>query len=263
MDEVTYVSVLYNGTKYYLIRQPNAQWLFTSRQPTLNGNPPVEITVTNENGEIGIIGTNDEMLIYAINVLVRESQSQRGIMMINYYPEVIKCLLEFQLLIQSTGFEIDFLKCEMNLTLDDAFLTTMGLDRIIQWEIALGILPMPEGTADDRRAVILARFRGGYKFNTEAIKSIVNAFTGGTCNSYIQDSCLYVKISPPPGNKEFRFESVEAEIARRVPAHLNYKVTRNYSTWRDIRNNFTSWEDVKNKLESWESVMLYIAPRDQ
>lgn len=256
---MNYVKVTVNSQDYYLLKQENGTWLFTLRKPNLNGESPTVIPVTID-GDNFTIETNDEKLIYAISNLIQYSQSTYGMRMLSYYPEVIKTLLEFQALTSASGFEIDFLRSELKLSIDDYFLTTMGEERIVEWERFLGISPSEDDTLDDRREVIIAKFRGGYKLNTASINNIVDVFTQGKAISYIKDSCLYVKILPPPNNKQYKFSNVENELTRRVPAHLKIDVSRNYSTWGEIKNNFTSWQDLKESNTSWEDVMLYIAP---
>ena len=178
--------------------------------------------------------------------------------MLDYYPEVIKAIEEFQAIINSEYPEFDSLdKSSMN-TINDAWLLTMGEERLHTWEKALEIQPISESTLDDRRDTIIARIRGQGKLNTAMINNIVNAFTGGTAESWVADSNLYVLITPPPTNKQYKFANVEQELARKVPAHLGLNVSRHYSTWGEIKTNFESWDDVKSTFIDWEEVKLYI-----
>jgi hypothetical protein len=163
---------------------------------------------------------------------------------------------------QGIGFEVDFLKCEIGLAFNDAFVTTMGEERITQWERFLGINPLADSTLTDRRDVIVARFRGGYKLNSETINSIVYAFTEGLADCKFENGVINVAISPPPGNKQYRFENVESELKRRVPAHLSISVYRDYSEWRELMENYSSWDAIKSSFNTWGDVQLYIAPKN-
>ena len=178
--------------------------------------------------------------------------------MLNYYPEVIKSILEFKAITNTDGVEFDEIQCGLEHVIDNAYLTTMMEDRIMVWENVLGIQPLEGTTFDDRRATIIARIRGQGKLNTALINSIVNAFTGGTANSWVENSVLYVEITPPPNNKEFVFENVEQELKQKIPAHLGFNVSRAYSTWGDLKNRFNTWNDVKTDLGTWESVYLLV-----
>ena len=111
---------------------------------------------------------------------------------------------------------------------------------------------------EDRRDVIIARIRGQGKLNTEMINTIVNTFTGGSAKSWIEDSTLYVEITPPPGNKQYKFENIERELQNKVPLHLGLSVIRNYYTWDDIKKTNNTWGNVKNKFTTWEDVLLHV-----
>jgi hypothetical protein len=105
---------------------------------------------------------------------------------------------------------------------------------------------------------VIARIRGQGKLNTNLINVIVNTFTGGSAISWVENNVLYVEVTPPPNNKQYRFENVEQELSKKVPAHLGFQVSRNYYTWEDIKRNHTNWGEVKDNLESWESVYLFV-----
>lgn len=183
--------------------------------------------------------------------------TESGNRMLDYYPEVIKRLLEFKALMFGEGFEIDSSKDNVDSTLSDAYLETMGEDRIEQWEQVLRLTPSAISTLENRRDAIKARIRGNGKLNTAAINLIVSAFTNGTAESYFKDSTLYVKIKPPPNNKQYIFSDVETELKRRIPAHIGLKVSRDYSTWGEIKNNFASWQTISEE-DNWKDIMLYV-----
>lgn len=176
----------------------------------------------------------------------------------SYYPEVISSIQEFQAIVDGEYPEIDELAENTELTLNDAYLTTMSESRIEDWERILQIKPLPDSTVSDRRETVVARIRGQGKLNTNLINVIVNTFTGGTAISWVEDSVLYVEITPPPNNKQYRFENVEQELSKKVPAHLGFQVSRNYYTWGDIKRVHSTWGNVKDNSDSWESVYLFV-----
>ena len=178
--------------------------------------------------------------------------------MINYYPQVISCIQEFKAIIKSEYPEIEAVNEGKDRVTNDAYLLTMTEDRIVSWEKILGIAPLADSTLDDRRDTIIARIRGQGKLNTELINSIVNAFTGGKANSWIEDSVLYVEITPPPNNKQYKFANVEQELSKKVPAHLGFKVKRNEYEWSEIQTAYSTWQDVKAGFDTWQDVYLYV-----
>ncbi len=217
----------------------------------------IPLLVYGESAQDHIIDTNDTGLV---NTLLNALQGITAIgnRMIGYYPEVIKAILEFTAITRTEGYEIECLNNDVWGVLDDAYLLTMGEERIEQWERILGIVVQENSTVQDRRDVVVARIRGQGKLNTALINAIVNAFTGGTAVSWVEDSVLNVEITPPPNNKQFKFENVEHELSKKVPAHIGLKVMRSYAEWIDIKNNFATWNDVKSDLGTWTDVMFFV-----
>lgn len=175
----------------------------------------------------------------------------------NYYPQVVQAIEEFKSIIDSEYPEFEDLSVAKDRVIDDAYLLTMSEKRIEQWENILGIRPLENSSVSDRRDTIIARIRGQGKLNTALINSIVNAFTGGTANSWVKDSVLYVEITPPPSNKQFKFANVEQELSKKVPAHLGFDVSRNYLDWVEIQNTYATWQDVKDHFNTWNDVYLF------
>lgn len=176
----------------------------------------------------------------------------------NCYPQVIRKIKEFNAIIGAEYPEFDNLSIAKDRITEDAYLLTMGEERIAEWEQILSIKPLEGSTIEDRRDVILARIRGQGKLNTELINTIVKTFTGGTAISYITDSTLFVEITPPPENKQYKFANVENEIKMKLPAHLNFQISRNYATWADISDAHIDWQNVSDEHDLWEDVLFCI-----
>ena len=183
--------------------------------------------------------------------------TERGERMLNYYPEVIKKIQEFKAITHTEGYEFDELKLHSDEALNNAYLLTMDENRIAEWEKILGIRPIENSTAEDRRETIIARIRGQGKLNTELINSIVKTFTGGVAESWIKDSILYVAILPPRDNKEFQFPNVEQELRHKIPAHLGLNVARSYYSWNQVRNTNPTWQDLLDNFSNWEEVYIF------
>jgi hypothetical protein len=182
--------------------------------------------------------------------------------MLNRYPEVIKAIREFQVLIKSQSFQVKELHNELSKVFSNAFIGSADKNRIEQWEKLLGIIPLPQGDDSeetwlaDRRETILARLYHLEKLNSKSIAEVVSIFTGGTAVSYFKDSTIHVLIYPPKNNKQYKFENVEQELIKKKPAHLGFKVERGYITWLEINQKFSTWQDVKNAFNTWEDVLL-------
>lgn len=254
------VQIVVDNIRYTLDETPTGDWTITNRAPLVGGEYPVGVFVITDSGKIVEADVTDPDIQSALVLIVQETASISGERLLQYYPQVIQKILEFQALTYVEGFEIDELNLNVDNAINDAYLTTMGESRINEWEKELGLTYSPEDSLDDRRDAIIARIRGQGKLNTALINAIVSAFTGGTAISYIENSTLYVKITPPPTSKQYKFDNVVRELEQKVPAHLNLVVTRNYATWGEVKENYTDWNAI-NQLTNWEDLMLWIAPQ--
>jgi hypothetical protein len=177
--------------------------------------------------------------------------------MLGYYPQVLQAILEFKAIVDGEYPEFEDLDIAKERVINNAYLSTMDESRVKQWENFLGITPLVDSTLDDRRETIIARIRGQGKLNSALINTIVKTFTGGTANSYIKDSVLYVEITPPPENKQYRFENVEQELRLKVPSHLGFEVSRNYFDWNDVKKAYSTWQDVNDNFSNWNEVRVF------
>lgn len=175
----------------------------------------------------------------------------------SYYPEVVRTITDFQAIIDAEYPEFENLEANRQKVLDNAHLITMNEYRIAEWEKILKIRPIEGSSVDDRRDTVIARIRGQGKLNTELINAIVGTFTGGTANSWVEDSVLYVEITPPPRNKQYQFANVEQELSLKVPAHLGFQIKRNYYEWIEIKRDSVTWQDLKDNFQTWEDVCIY------
>lgn len=178
--------------------------------------------------------------------------------MLNYYPQVIREIFEFRAIIEAESKQMQAQSDGRDVVMNQSYLPTMGEVRIKQWEKALGITPIQASSLDDRRDTVIARIRGQGKLNEALISSIVNAFTGGKAKSWVENSTLYVEITPPPDNKQYQFANVEQELNKKLPAHLGLSVNRSYVDWNKIKTTFTTWQNVKDGFDTWEDVYLYV-----
>lgn len=179
-------------------------------------------------------------------------------LMLQRLPKVFSVIEDFQAIMSSEGFEFNTSDANAMDILTNAYLSTMGEDRIKVWERILKINPIQGSSLSDRRETIQARLYNNDKLNTNSINHIVGIFTGGTAESWFEDSTLYVTILPPPGNKAYRFENVEQELLQRIPSHINFQVTRQYYTWQETYDDNADWQSVYDNYPTWEDLLLTV-----
>lgn len=183
--------------------------------------------------------------------------------MLNYYPEVIKAIREFQYLIETQSLQVEEMHKELTKMLGNAYVSDADENRLSDWENFLGIIPLPQGDDDletwlsDRRETILARLYNSPNLNTQSISDIVSIFTGGTAESYFENGTIYVLISPPENNKQYKFANVEQELRKKIPAHLGFEVGVNYFTWEEVQRASPTWNDVSDDHDDWNDVLYH------
>lgn len=177
--------------------------------------------------------------------------------MIGYYPQVLQAIREFKAIVDGEYPEFEELDAAKERVINNAYLSTMDEGRIKQWENLLGIKPLANSSLGDRRDTIIARIRGQGKLNTNLINTIVKTFTGGTANAWVHNSVLYVEITPPPNNKEYKFANVEQELRLKVPSHLGLQVSRNYYHWGEVMDNYNTWQYLKDNFDNWNEVRIF------
>lgn len=254
-----YVTITVNNQTTSLQETSDGTWQVVNTAPTVPGEYPVTLTFTKDSGYAVSITSNDSGLANSLLLIVMGSETEHGQQMLDYYPEIIKVITEFQALMRTEGFEIDLLHDNLDFVYDDAFLNTMSESRVMEWEESLNINPLSTDSLEQRRDDVIAKLRGTNKLNTQSIAEIVQAYTQGTCTSHLEDGVLTVEIKPPAENKEFRFSAIEAELSKRIPAHIKLNVIRDYATWGDIKTNFSSWTAISER-DDWFDVKAYVAP---
>ena len=181
--------------------------------------------------------------------------------MLNYYPEVIKAIREFQVLIETQSLQVEEIHEKLVDLLEGAYIGTAHEDRISEWERVLGIDPLPQGDDDletwlsDRRETIIARLYNPQRLNTQSISEIVQIFTGGKATSYFKDGTIHILIAPPKNNKKYKFENVEQELKQKVPAHLLFTVSRDYRAWAKVKTDHITWANVLADHVDWDEVL--------
>ncbi|WP_304542259.1 putative phage tail protein [Desulforamulus aquiferis] len=251
------VKVTIDGQDIYLEEQPNGTWEKLATAPTYGGVYPITITLLADNGSVTVIGSDDPELGKLLQLIV-QGKSIAGQRMLEYLPRFLQDVREIQTILESEGHEIDRLRDNIQLVINDAYIMSASETRIQQWEQRLKITSV--GNLNQRKAFLLATLRGQGKLNESKIKTVVNAFTDGDAIVTFQNSVLDIKILPPDNGDVYLFPDVERALRPRVPAHLGLSVRRWYSTWNDIKLNFADWSIVAS-YGTWQNVKNYIPPQ--
>jgi hypothetical protein len=179
-----------------------------------------------------------------------------------YLPIILQDIAEYDALSSAETPILEDIEEKTNRIVEDSFLTTMSEARLAEWEKALGIIPS-EDSLEQRRSVVLARFRGTGKLNKSLIEAMVGAFTGGTASVTFADGIISVKVAPPSSTfNDFSLEKLTDELAKRKPAHLLLNIELAYITWEQVKNNFSSWGEIRESFTDWEEFRLYYTSQE-
>ena len=149
------------------------------------------------------------------------------------------------------GAEMDLLFAALDETLQQFFVrtATWGLDR---WESELGIVTDPAKPLEQRRAVVESKLRGSGKFSGRLVKSVAEAYDGGTVDVSFQPAewsftIKFVDTLGIPPN----LDDLKAVIEEIKPAHLDVVYKFSYLLIRDIHNVLTLNEIEQTQLNKF------------
>lgn len=177
--------------------------------------------------------------------------------MLDYFPEVIKQIREFQELIDTQSLQIAEIHQGLTKILENSYVIDCDVNTLTMWERFLEITPLSGSTVDDRRDAIIARLFNIPKLNSQSISNLVGIFTGGTATSYFKDGVIHVSISPPSAMRVYKFENVEKELRKRIPAHLDLEIGVSYWTWNEVFSKNQTWGDIKSNHLDWNDVLYH------
>lgn len=179
-----------------------------------------------------------------------------------YLPIILQDIAEYEALSNAESPIVADIEEKTERIVTDSFLRTMSEARLEEWESALGIIPTTD-SLEQRRSVVLARFRGTGKLNKTLIQTMVNAFTGGSATVTFANGTLTVSVAPPGSTFEnFSVDKLTEELLIRKPAHLLLNVELAYITWGQIKNEFSSWAEIANHFNDWNDIYSYYTTQE-
>lgn len=171
--------------------------------------------------------------------------SPMGKEMFSYLPGYYESSRVIRADIQAKGMELDALYQALNETLDQFFVrtATWGLD---QWERELGIDIDHSKPITQRRALVESKLRGAGQFSGRLVKSVAEAYDGGTVDVSFQPAewSFTIKfidtVGIPPN-----LDDLKAVIEEIKPAHLAVEYEFSYLLIKDI-HGILSLRDIEH-----------------
>ncbi|MGG1879979.1 YmfQ family protein [Paenibacillus cisolokensis] len=165
--------------------------------------------------------------------------SLRGRELLSYLPSYYEASRVMRSDMDAKGSELDALYEALNAAADQFFVrtATWGLDR---WEAELGIPTDRSKPIAQRRAVIESKLRGAGNFSGRLVKSVSEAYDGGTVDVTFQPeewsfTVRFVDTLGIPPN----LEDLKAAIEEIKPAHMLVEYAFKYLLIREVHGAMT------------------------
>jgi Uncharacterised protein conserved in bacteria (DUF2313) len=179
--------------------------------------------------------------------------SPRASEMLSHLPEFYATSRIMRSIMQAQGEELDSLYQALDEILNQYFVptATWGLEI---WERELGIQIDNAKPVDQRRSVILSKLRGIGTVTVSLIKSIAEAYDGGTVEvSEVPEEYKFTVTFVDTRGVPPNIDDLKAAIEEIKPAHLAVEYAFTYSTWGELKpftwgtlKNYT-WGDIKTR----------------
>lgn len=137
----------------------------------------------------------------------------------DYWPLVIKRILEFEKIADAENPEINNLWAAHKGVLDNQFIKTLTEEGCKRWESILNIVPMGTDTLEDRRFRILARINADLPFTFRQLENMLHALCGDdyTCELINNDYKLVIRLAL---SVRRQYDEVSSLLKKVVPANL-------------------------------------------
>lgn len=122
------------------------------------------------------------------------------------------------------------------------------------YEKELGILGVADKPIEERRQLILSRYRGAGNINASMIRAIVDSYVPN-CEVEIslENSVVTIKFVDLKGIPA-NIADCEGSINEVIPCHLNLEFVYLYNTWGQIEALGKTWAYYENLNNTWEQV---------
>lgn len=190
--------------------------------------------------------------------------------LIDYIPEFLHEVREFQLIMESESIELDKLTEGMKANLENSIISSMDEYSVLRYEKFLGVVG--EGTLEQRRKYLITLITTNDKLSEKTIKAIVKTIMNSDCyvdffagedfqNPQPGQGFLRIRVlAPDASSADPRFEDVARAILPLMPAHIQMKVQKFFSTWGDVALGHLDWESISNNFSTWGDLKNYLPP---
>ncbi|KIL79603.1 Phage-like element pbsx protein xkdT [Bacillus badius] len=131
---------------------------------------------------------------------------------------------------------------------------TADAQKLIKWEVMLGIPVDTSKSLSERRSVVIAKLRGIGTVTKELVKLTAESFEFGEVEVIEGDGTVTIKfiseLGLPPD-----LSDIQKALRDIVPAHLEIFYEFKYNTFAMVKANFATFEDLLNSGLTFEELL--------
>ena len=162
-----------------------------------------------------------------------------------YVPDFISALSEMKASYESQEIELQLLKEQIQ-DIKNQFQINTATWGLRLYEDKYGLTYNPSLSYEERREILKAARRGRGVINTEKIKLIAEAFSGGECNVIRHDKESYftiqfVGVKGIPRN----MQGLINELKKDKPSHLGFDFKYTYTNWNYLDSKNLSFDNAE------------------
>ena len=160
---------------------------------------------------------------------------QREVDILNYYPNVIAEIEEFQHLANAVNPELNKLWGKYKNIFDNQFISSLDESGCLLWEKLLKITAMGTDTLDDRRFRILARLNENIPYTYRKLENMLTTLCGNDYTMQLQNNeyRLIVRIAL---SVQKQFNEVKKLLTKFVPANIIIDLDLLYNQYKNLAN---------------------------
>ncbi len=161
---------------------------------------------------------------------------QRDVDILNYYPNVITAIEEFQHLANAVNPELNKLWGKYKNIFDNQFIATLDENGCLRWEKLLKITAMGTDTLEDRRFRILARLNENIPYTYRKLENMLTTLCGNDYTMQLQNNeyRLIVRIAL---SVQKQFNEVKKLLTKFVPANIIIDLDLLYNQYNKYLKN--------------------------
>ena len=159
---------------------------------------------------------------------------RENINILDYLPDVIKEIKEFDAIATAENPEINNLWQNHQKVFDNQFISTLDADGCTRWEKMLNITPKGTATVEDRRLAISARINASLPYTYRQLENFLRNICDDDYTMTL-DNANYTLTVLLNLSRQNQFDAVSNLLTRVMPANIVFEVGLKYNQYKSIK----------------------------